>query len=62
MSDESIPVVPVDAAKLLKNLIHDLSVPDDVAALQSSVHFEGGLPFLPIPHKSVSGIYQFLIE
>ncbi|KAF7978886.1 hypothetical protein HWV62_44385 [Athelia sp. TMB] len=51
MSSEVLPV-PVDAAKLLAKLAQDLAVPDEINALQSSCHFEGDMPILPIPHKS----------
>ena len=54
MSSVEVAPVPVDAGKLLTALIHDLDVPDEVTAFQPFVRFEGGLPFLPVPHKSVS--------
>lgn len=49
-----IPPVAVDAAKLLAKLVQDLAAPPEIEAIRSACHFEGHMPILPIPHKSVS--------
>ena len=48
-----VDAVPVDAGKLLDVLIRDLDLPDDIGSLRRLVRFDGGYPFLPLPHKSV---------
>ena len=52
----AIPPVAVDAAEFLAKLAYELAVPSEIDDLRSSIHFDGHLPILPIPHKSVSSV------